>query len=201
MLVSASADHLLIFARQPELGRVKTRLAQGIGAEAALVVYEELLAHTRTVVEALSVTTTVWLSEPFRAELPDAWAGFTQHPQPPGDLGNRMQHAFEAAFAAGATRIVIVGTDCPGLTPEHVRAAFAHLATAEVVLGPATDGGYYLLGMKQVHSALFQQKAWSTDTVLAATIADAHQLGLSVQLLSPLRDVDTAADLRAWRAG
>ena len=96
--------------------------------------------------------------------------------------------------------VVIVGTDCPGLTAGHLTAAFDHLAAgADLVLGPATDGGYYLLGMKQLQSALFQQKAWSTDSVLADTLADAGRLNLTVQLLSSLRDVDTAADLAAWR--
>ena len=197
---TAAADYLLIFARQPELGRVKTRLAKGIGAVAALAVYKELLAHTRAVAEAVPATTTVWLSEAPRPHLPDAWPTFPQHAQPPGDLGQRMQHAFAAAFAAGATRVVIVGTDCPGLTASHLTAAFAYLAAgADLVLGPATDGGYYLLGMKQLHPALFQQKVWSTDSVLPGTLADAARLGLAVQLLPPLRDVDTVDDLAAWR--
>ena len=195
-----AADYLLIFARQPELGRVKTRLAQGIGAAAALAVYEELLAHTRAVAEAVPATTTVWLSEAPRPHLPDAWPYFPQQAQPPGDLGQRMQHAFAAAFAAGAARVVIVGTDCPGLTAGHLTAAFAYLAAdADLVLGPATDGGYYLLGMKKLCPEVFRQKTWSTDSVLADTLADAERLGLAVQLLPPLRDVDTAEDLAAWR--
>ena len=200
MTISDARNHLLIFARQPELGRVKTRLARGIGAAAALAVYEELLAHTRAVAAAVPATTTVWLAEAPRPHLPDAWPDFPQRAQPPGDLGQRMQHAFAAAFAGGAARVVIVGTDCPSLTAGHLTAAFAHLAAAtDLVLGPATDGGYYLLGMKQLQPALFQHKAWSTATVLPDTLADAARLNLTVQLLSPLRDVDTVDDLVAWR--
>jgi len=195
-------NHLLIFARHPELGRVKTRLARTIGDAAALAVYKQLLAHTRRAADGLtSAQKTVWLAE---AVLPPAnpaahWPGYPWQVQPAGDLGQKMAAAFAQTFAAGALAVAIIGTDCPGLTTAHLAAAFRQLQTHDVVLGPADDGGYYLLGLKALHPALFADKTWSTDSVLAATLADTRRLGLRVTLLPPLRDVDTEADLVAWR--
>ncbi|WP_262892577.1 TIGR04282 family arsenosugar biosynthesis glycosyltransferase [Hymenobacter qilianensis] len=111
-----------------------------------------------------------------------------------------MQHAFTQAFAVGATSVVIIGTDCPGLTTALLSQAFERLATHDVVVGPAADGGYYLLGMNTLHPALFQQKAWSTASVLHDTLADAARLGLQVARLPTMHDVDTADDLAVWRA-
>ena len=196
--------HLLIFSRVPVLGRVKSRLAAGVGQPAALAVYHELLAITRTAAVAAQVPTTVWLAdavgpEPSAAEAQE-WAAMTTRCQAAGDLGERMTAAFAVAFAAGASRVAIIGTDCPGLRADHLRQAFALLAEHDVVLGPATDGGYYLLGLRQPQPELFQNKEWSTATVLTDTVADAHRLSRRVALLPELRDVDTAADLAVWRA-
>jgi len=193
--------HLLIFARHPELGRVKTRLAAGIGAEAALAVYRELLAHTRSATQNLEARKTVWLAEAPQSSTdePEPWPGYEQRLQFPGDLGTKMQTAFSHAFAQGATAVLIIGTDCPGLTEALLRDAYAALATHDIVLGPAEDGGYYLLGMKELYEDLFLNKSWSTDSVRAHTLADADRLGLTVWQLPVLRDVDDAADLAAWR--
>jgi rSAM/selenodomain-associated transferase 1 len=202
--------HLLIFAREPVLGRVKTRLAADIGPEAALATYRELLTLTAAAVRAAQVPATVWLADaPTEPALGTAasaarpeWPGLPWRVQPAaGSLGERMAHAFAEAFAAGAGRVVIIGTDCPGLSADLLRQAFAQLATHDLVVGPATDGGYYLLGMKQLHARLFTDKQWSTATVLPATLADAARLGLRVAQLPTLADVDSAADLAAWRAG
>ena len=193
--------HLLIFARQPVLGQVKTRLAAAIGDAAALAVYRELLTITAVAVESAGIPTTVWLADApgsAAAELPE-WPGMRWRLQPAGDLGHRMAYAFAAAFAAGASAVAIIGTDCPGLRATHLEQAFELLKDHDVVLGPATDGGYYLLAMNELYAPLFANKAWSTDTVRTATLADAVQLGLSMALLPELADVDTAADLRAWR--
>jgi rSAM/selenodomain-associated transferase 1 len=203
-------EHLLIFAREPVLGRVKTRLAADIGPEAALATYRELLAITAAAVQAAQVPATVWLAEapaattlgtPTSAARP-AWPGLPWQVQPAaGSLGERMAHAFAEAFAAGAGRVVVIGTDCPGLTADLLRLAFEQLATHDLVVGPAADGGYYLLGMNKLHSRLFADKQWSTSTVLPATLADAEHLGLRVAQLPTLADVDSGSDLAAWRAG
>jgi rSAM/selenodomain-associated transferase 1 len=200
------SEHLLIFAREPVLGRVKTRLAADIGPEAALATYRELLALTAAAVQAAQVPATVWLAEapatpalgtPARPE----WPGLPWRVQPAaGSLGERMAHAFAEAFAAGAGHVVVIGTDCPGLTADLLQQAFAQLATYDLVVGPAADGGYYLLGMNELHASLFANKQWSTAAVLPATLADAKHLGLRVAHLPMLADVDSGADLAAWRA-
>ena len=196
--------HLLVFARVPALGRVKSRLAAGVGPPAALAVYRELLAITNAAIVAAGTPATVWLADtagpdPTPAEAHE-WAAHAACCQPEGDLGQRMTAAFAAAFATGAGRVAIIGTDCPGLLGSHLTQAFAALETADVVVGPATDGGYYLLGLRQPQPALFANKTWSTDSVLTDTLADARSLGLRVALLPTLRDVDNAEDLAAWNA-
>ena len=204
--MASPLEHLLIFAREPVLGRVKTRLAADIGPAAALATYRELLALTAAAVAAARVPATVWLAEaPASPASPNQprpeWPGLPWRPQPPaGSLGARMRHAFAEAFAAGAGRVVIIGTDCPGLTAAVLRQAFDQLATHDLVAGPATDGGYYLLGMSELHSDLFTNKQWSTATVLADTLADAARLGLRVAQLPTLADVDSGRDLAAWRS-
>lgn len=204
MSTALPAAHLLVFAREPELGRVKTRLAAGIGAEAALAVYRELLALTAAAVTAAQVPATVWLAEaPAEADPTQPrpeWPGLPWRVQPAaGALGERMAQAFGEAFAAGAGRVVIIGTDCPGLSAELLRQAFDQLLSHELVVGPADDGGYYLLGMNKLHAELFTNKAWSTATVLPDTLADAARLGLRVAHLPTLHDVDSAQDLATWR--
>ncbi|GAB3865682.1 TIGR04282 family arsenosugar biosynthesis glycosyltransferase [Hymenobacter segetis] len=201
---SKSDAHLLVFARVPALGRVKSRLAAGVGEPAALAVYHELLAITNAAVVAAGVPATIWLAdaagaEPTAAEAHE-WATHHAKCQTEGDLGARMATAFAVAFETGAGRVAIIGTDCPGLNDTHLNQAFALLETNDLVLGPATDGGYYLLGLRQPQPELFQNKTWSTDSVLSDTLADAAGLGLRVALLPTLRDVDDAADLAAWRA-
>ena len=179
-------------------------MAAGIGQPAALAVYRELLAITNAAIVEAGVPATVWLAgtattEPAATETRE-WTAHAARCQPEGDLGERMTAAFATAFAAGAGRVAIIGTDCPGLRAHHLTEAFAALETADVVLGPATDGGYYLLGLRQPQPELFQNKTWSTDTVLGDTLADARRLGLRVALLTELRDVDDATDLGAWNA-
>ncbi|MBH8569107.1 TIGR04282 family arsenosugar biosynthesis glycosyltransferase [Microvirga sp. STS02] len=196
--------HLLVFARVPALGRVKSRLAAGVGEPAALAIYRELLAITNAAIMDAGVPATVWLADtagpkPTAAETRE-WAAHHARCQPEGDLGARMAAAFAAAFEAGAGRVAIIGTDCPGLRDTHLKQAFALLETNDLVLGPATDGGYYLLGLRQPRSELFQGKTWSTDSVLTDTLADAGRLGLRVAFLPTLRDVDDADDLAMWRA-
>jgi rSAM/selenodomain-associated transferase 1 len=200
---SSRPAHLLIFAREPVLGRVKTRLAAGIGAEAALAVYRELLAITAKAVA--HVPATVWLAEapalPAAPTVPrPEWPGLPWRVQPATDsLGARMAHAFAEAFGAGAERVAIIGTDCPGLRASLLEQAFAQLSTHDLVLGPADDGGYYLLGLNKLVPELFEHKSWSTASVLPDTLADAARLGLRVALLPPLPDIDSAEDLAAWR--
>lgn len=204
MATSNQQQHLLIFARLPELGQVKTRLAQSIGDEAALVVYRELLVRTRTAADGFGGQKIVWLTPPASVALsPETvaaeWPDYTWQRQPSGDLGGKMQFAFAHSFTAGAASVVIIGTDCPDLSTALLSQAFELLGTHDVVVGPAADGGYYLLGMNTLHQDLFQNKTWSTASVLSDTLADAARLGLQVARLPTLHDVDTADDLAVWR--
>ncbi len=192
-----SAQEVLIFARTPELGKVKTRLAADIGVQAALRTYVNLLAHTREIVARSGFPARVHLAGPIPDR--DLWseAGFRRFPQADGDLGQRMASAFAHAFADGVRSVVIIGTDCPGLSSTHLHEAMKALETHEAVVGAAEDGGYWLLGLTSPIRSIFQNKAWSTDTVLRDTLADFRALGVSVARLDILRDLDNADDLHA----
>ncbi len=111
------------------------------------------------------------------------------------DLGDRMKAAFREVFQQGYKKVVIIGTDCPELDAETLDEAFDALESEEIVVGPAKDGGYYLLGMKGLNDSLFEDKNWSTSTVFSDTMADIRRLGLSVHLLKTLSDVDVYQDL------
>jgi rSAM/selenodomain-associated transferase 1 len=188
---------LMLFVRNPELGKVKTRLAASVGPETALDIYLHLLQHTRSVTQALPLDKVVYYSE--RVEQQDMWPGqyYQKKLQPPGDLGEKMAAAFEAAFAEGYTSVVIIGSDCLQLTSEIINKAFEELKTHEVVIGPALDGGYYLLGMNHLHPELFRDKRWSTGHVFPDTLYDIERLHLSHALLPYLSDIDSLEDLEA----
>lgn len=186
---------LLLFVRNPELGKVKTRLAATLGDEKALEIYIKLLQHTRQVTESLPVHKRVYYSD--KVTTTDLWpaATYEKAVQPTGDLGHKMQAAFAEGFADGYTSVVIIGSDCLQLTQEIVEEAYRQLEQQEVVIGPAQDGGYYLLGMNCLHPQLFQKKRWSTASVFPDTVQDLEQLQLSFALLPVLSDVDYAEDL------
>lgn len=191
----ASKKLLLLFVRNPELGKVKTRLAATVGNEKALEIYLKLLQHTRQVTESLPVHKLVYYTDEVTKN--DLWPDDTyeKRVQPTGDLGQKMQAAFAAGFADGYTSVVIIGSDCLQLTQEIVAEAYRQLEQQEVVIGPALDGGYYLLGMNCLHPQLFQNKRWSTAHVFPGTVQDLEQLQLSYALLPMLSDVDHAEDL------
>lgn len=184
---------------------MKTRLAAEIGADAALRVYLRLAEHA--VAEARAVLASVALRIHFTpadgGDRVRRWLGGGAEfvAQTGGDLGGRMRAAFEAAFAAGHRRVVIIGSDLPGLTAGLLRDAFHHLDRHPVVLGPARDGGYYLLGLRQMVPSIFSDIHWSTGEVFAQTQARLEALGIPPALLPVLADVDVAADLPdGWRA-
>ncbi|MBK8965711.1 MAG: TIGR04282 family arsenosugar biosynthesis glycosyltransferase [Lewinellaceae bacterium] len=188
---------LLIFIKNPRLGQVKTRLARTVGDAEALRIYHLLLEKTRQA--ALEVKVGRWLFYSDFSETGDAWpeAEFTKFVQQGDDLGIRMQGAFHQAFDAGASRVVIIGSDCPEISGNLLEQAFAALEHTDFVLGPSFDGGYYLLGMRAFSPWVFQGIVWSTDSVFSATVKKIQAAGKSFSLLPVLRDVDTAAD---WEA-
>ncbi|MBD0254211.1 MAG: TIGR04282 family arsenosugar biosynthesis glycosyltransferase [Cytophagales bacterium] len=186
---------LLVFVKNPVRGRVKTRLARTIGDEKALWVYEKLLAHTRRA--ARGVVAQRWVCYADFVPAADAWleGGFAPHRQAGETLGDRMHEAFRQGFAAGYRPILIIGSDCPAISPALLEEAFRQLESFPVVLGPAADGGYYLLGMNHLVESLFRDKPWSTPAVLAETVADLQRAHIPYALLPVLSDVDEAADL------
>jgi uncharacterized protein len=205
---------LILIARAPVPGAVKTRLAAEIGAGPALRAYRALGRRVARAVATLDRCRRIVAYTPADAEtVTREWLGaeFTYEAQAPGDLGDRMAAALAAQWASGADQVVLIGTDCPTLDGATVEAAFAALAGgAPAVFGPADDGGYYLVGASrgaaracgvgaaELSAILFTGVPWSSAHTLSATLARARQRGLHVALLPSMRDVDTAADWRAW---
>lgn len=187
---------LLIFVKKPEAGKVKTRLAAIIGNEQALAVYLKLLKHTRDIAAPLDCDKMVCYAPEMQKN--DLWneKTFLKAKQSAGDLGEKMQAAFQQGFDAGYQKICIIGSDCYQLTTAILEEAFTKLQHHEVVIGPSTDGGYYLLGMTQLHKSLFQQKPWSTASVFDSTVADIRKADLSYGILPVLTDVDKEEDLK-----
>lgn len=186
---------LMIFYRNPVKGKVKTRLAATVGADKALTIFRMLASHTRLISEDLPMDKIVFYSD--QIETNDLWPEdvFQKALQKGSDLGERMEHAFNEGFGEGYHRICIIGTDCYELTGEIIDAAFRSLESADAVIGPAQDGGYYLLGMNRPLNNVFHNKRWSTETVFRDTIQDFESLGLQYRRLVLLRDVDTEGDL------
>ena len=186
---------LLIFVKNPKKGEVKTRLAAEIGEEKAVYIYQQLLLITQK--ETIDIQVDKWVM--YGNEMPenDIWATekYLRKVQNGKDLGEKMQNAFAEGFAQQYEKIVIIGSDCPEITQEIITNAFAALDKSKVVLGPARDGGYYLLGMKELHSYLFQNKKWSTETVLRDSLHNLNTQSIDYHLLIMLNDVDREADL------
>lgn len=187
---------LLIFTRNPELGKVKSRLAKDIGDRSALEIYKILLGHTVTVTQQLPVSKSVWYSE--RIVINDIWdsASYEKHLQNGVDLGDRMKNAFEFAFKEGFSKVVIIGSDVYDISDQHIREAFSKLDTYDAVLGPAKDGGYYLLGLKSMVPSLFIDKNWGSSTVLDDTINVLKNY--DTYFLEVLNDIDYVRDLEGY---
>ncbi|MDB9922496.1 TIGR04282 family arsenosugar biosynthesis glycosyltransferase [Polaribacter sp.] len=189
-----SKNLLLIFTRNPELGKVKTRLAKTIGAEKALAIYKFLLAHTKKVTEKIACDKAVYYSVKVRED--DLWNGeiYQKKQQLGEDLGIRMQNAFQDAFSNGYEKVLIVGSDLIDLSEEIIEKGFLQLASNDVVIGPAEDGGYYLLGMKSEHPNVFKNKNWGTSSVREETLNDLKDK--KVHLLNELNDADVLDDIK-----
>src|SRR5437879_2438726 len=196
-----SCEKLFVFMRAPRPGTVKTRLAKAIGMEAACAAYrrlvETLLKQLRNIRAVELCFSPDDAAAEIRSLLEEDW---NSRPQGGGDLGQRLQSAFERAFATGVKRAVIIGSDCPAITAEDIHEAWRSLRTHDVVLGPATDGGYWLIGLKRPQPQLFRDIPWSTERVFIETTKRIRQAGLSVQLLRELQDVDTEAEWRRFLA-
>ena len=191
---------ILLFTKNPELGKVKTRLAKTIGNERALEIYKTLLTHTQSIASPIDADKFVFYSDTINEN--DQWsaADYYKKLQFNGDLGQRMAAAFQEAFSLGYQSVCIIGSDCYELTSAIISEAFSKLSDHDVVIGPTHDGGYYLLGMKLLYKPLFLNKSWSTDSVFSDTINDFDTLSLTSYRLIKLSDVDEEKDLpKHWK--
>jgi rSAM/selenodomain-associated transferase 1 len=193
---------LILFTRYPEAGQTKTRLIPALGAQGAADLQkwmtEQVVAQIKTFLAGHDLVAgeihyaggnDLLIRDWLAADLPYI-------PQGSGSLGERLERAFAAAFASGADRVVVVGSDCPGLNPAIFAGAFAALASHDLVLGPATDGGYYLIGLTAPQPSLFTDISWGGSEVFETTRAKASLLQLTTHILEQLADVDRPEDLR-----
>jgi len=189
-----SKNLLLIFTRNPELGKCKTRLATKVGDQNALDIYKFLLAHTVKITEGLNVEKQVHYSVAIREN--DNWNNsiFDKKLQQGNDLGERMHNAFTQGFLDGFKNIIIIGSDMYDICQTALENAFAQLEKHDFVLGPATDGGYYLLGMRKPNTMVFQNKEWGTNSVLEQTLIDLKNE--KIKLLEAKNDVDYYEDIK-----
>jgi hypothetical protein len=194
---TTSKKALIIFTRNPELGKCKTRLATTIGAESALDIYKYLLQHTATLSEKVKADKYIYYSENIKHE--DIWNAsiFNKKLQQGHDLGERMDNAFKELFKLGYEKVIIIGSDLLDLSSDDVNNAFEILNESDTVVGPAKDGGYYLLGMKTMHSKVFKNKDWGTSTVLNNTLSDLRDR--TIYMLKELNDIDTFEDMKHYK--
>ena len=188
-----SKNALLIFIKNPELGKCKTRIAATAGDERALQIYLELLRHTREIAEEVDANRLLFYSN--FVDEKDAWSSekFQKYVQNNGDLGERMSAGFERAFQENE-RVLIIGSDCASLTTEIVEDAFQALESHDFVLGPTFDGGYYMLGMRHWQPSVFQDIEWSTESVFETTKARISTLNASLYFAPTLSDIDYEED-------
>ncbi|MBO0937786.1 TIGR04282 family arsenosugar biosynthesis glycosyltransferase [Fibrella sp. HMF5335] len=186
------SHRLVIFVKNPIPGTVKTRIAKTVGVEKATQVYRHLVQYTQQITRYSPWEKVVYYADFVNPN--DGWSGYRKVQQTGNDLGQRMQQAFQDQFATNAERVVLIGSDCLALTQTHLTQAFAALDTADVVIGPATDGGYYLLGMKQLHTDLFANMPWSQPNLLAETELALQRNQLTYSRLETLTDIDEWSD-------
>jgi rSAM/selenodomain-associated transferase 1 len=197
-------ERLIVFTRYPEPGRTKTRLIPALGVQGAANLQRQMTEHTLKQVRELQCLRPISVEVRFDGgdlTLMQDWLGhdIVYQPQGSGDLGARMGRSYQTAFGAGIDRVVIIGTDCPGLNAKLMEQAFHQLHTAhDLVLGPAIDGGYYLIGICRFIPELFSGISWGTAEVLQQTVNIAQNLNLSLTYLTPLADVDRPEDLSVW---
>jgi rSAM/selenodomain-associated transferase 1 len=191
--MSNDRDALIIFVKNPLPGQVKTRIAASLGAHQAYLIYLQLLATIRETSLGVEVDKYVFYSD--FIDTSDEWPSppFQKHRQSGADIGARMDDALSTILCRHP-RAVLIGSDVPEIYPGLIREAFQQLAEVPVVLGPAADGGYYLLGLSRPQPALFRGIQWSTASVLEETLHICRNHALPVKLLETLPDIDTAAD-------
>ena len=191
------SDHVIVFAKPPLAGRVKTRLIPELGPELALNAHCEMVDLTLKKVVQLDCSSSLWLSE--NSQEGASWGQKYSLPvevQRSGDLGTKMVDAISKRLAASPVKVVLIGSDCPILSQEDIRDSFLWLDQCDVVILPCEDGGYGLIGMKQTHAELFSEISWGTPKVTSETLDRARNSNLSVKCGREIWDVD---DIEGWR--
>ncbi len=191
-------DAVIVFEKEAVPGRVKSRLAKDIGQERAAIIYQQLLSITHSVLQKLKASVFVCRDGNISENDDPIKNRYFRH-QKGKDLGERMRNAFYEVLDGSYKKVLLIGTDCPEISQEVFELAFSALEKNDIVLGPAIDGGYYLIGMKKNYPVLFDQIRWSTDEVLQKTIEKITQEKLSYYLLPTLRDLDDLQDLRYFQ--
>jgi rSAM/selenodomain-associated transferase 1 len=200
----AAKECLIVFTRYPEPGKTKTRMIPLLGSEGAATLQRQMTEHTLAQVKQLQNQYPISIEVYFAGgnpQLMEDWLGsnIVYQRQGEGDLGFRMVSALQSAFNNGSSGVVIIGTDCPGLNSQIMEQAFAVLANHDIVLGPAQDGGYYLIGLRRLIDELFSGISWGTSEVLQQTVEIAKQIDLAIAYLPTLADVDRPEDLPVWK--
>ncbi len=190
---------LLLFVKNTELGKVKTRLAKTIGAEKALYIYKALLHHTSTISAKVSALRKVYYTNFIASNDEFESSKFEKRLQASGDLGDKMYAGIKESFGERAEKVVVIGSDCYEINESIIEKAFESLSNFDYVLGPAKDGGYYLIGMKERNKAVFENMVWSTENVLLDTILCIKEQNKTYFLLPTLTDVDEEKDLGELR--
>lgn len=201
----ASDRAFVLFGRYPEPGQAKTRLAQDLGEEATYLLYQALLADTASKIAILEecdpigalASSKEWSEPPSDPLERESFSGFQWMQQRGADFGSRLGSTIERTLAKGYDGVVLVGTDSPEMRVAEMRGALDLVGRYDVVLGPADDGGYYLIGMRKYHAELFENIDWSTSVVMEQTVAAAEALSLSVATVDRCGDVDFFEDLVA----
>lgn len=179
------------FVRVPTIGKVKTRLAQKTGEEFALLAYQTLLQYTFDLLEKMKdVEVFIYVTPHYLSGVP-----FNQMIQKGNDLGEKLFLAGNDLMELGFDSVIFIGSDCPSLTETHIDEAIVQLQNNDLVIGPANDGGYYLLGLKKIHAFLFENMPWSTENLFSETLIKANKHQLKTHLLTTLSDVDEWEDL------
>ncbi|MDO5969746.1 TIGR04282 family arsenosugar biosynthesis glycosyltransferase [Flavivirga aquimarina] len=183
---------VIVFVKNIKLGKVKTRLAKTIGNQGAFDVYSELVKVTEEATQNLQADKRIYFSD---AVVNTKWINDYKTIQEGENLGERMKNAFIKGFEDGYERIVLIGSDLPDISSDHIENGLEALKNNNVVFGPAVDGGYYLVGMTKTYHAIFDNKPWSESHLLEVTLKELDEKNISYTLLETLNDIDTFEDL------
>lgn len=185
---------LIVFVKNIILGKVKTRLAKTIGDVGAFNIYYELFSITESASQKVAVDRHIYFSDVI---IPSKWEGDKKFVQEGQDLGIRMRNAFQNGFKDGYENVILIGSDLPNISKDIIDSGFDTLQNNDVVFGPAEDGGYYLIGMSKMNTAIFENKPWSQSELLAVTLTQLKEQPQSVGFIETLNDIDTFEDLIA----